>query len=88
MPPSDKRAAARRLLAARARRVARIRRGVVAGALAAFAMAWGVIAATGSMGTATASDTASSSSASSSSDATRSVTPSTDEPTPLTTQQS
>ena len=38
---------ARARLAERARAVARIRRGVVAAALAAFALAWGVIAATG-----------------------------------------
>ena len=45
-------------IAARARRIARIRRGAVAGTLSAFVLAWGVIASTGSMGaeaTATAS---------------------------------
>ena len=37
-------------LAARARRITRIRRGAVAATLSAFALAWGVIATTGSMG--------------------------------------
>ena len=45
---------ARARLAKRARAVARIRRGVLVAVLAAFVLAWGVIAATGSMGTATA----------------------------------
>jgi hypothetical protein len=41
---------ARELLAARVRRVRNIRRGVIAGALSAFALAWGVIAWAGPMG--------------------------------------
>ena len=45
---------ARARLAERARAVARIRRGVIVAALAAFVLAWGVIAATGSKGTTTA----------------------------------
>jgi hypothetical protein len=54
-------------LAARARRVARIRRGVAAGTLSAFVLAWGAIASTGSMGeTSAASSTASAASTSSS----------------------
>ena len=40
-------------LAARARRVARIRRRVFAATIAAFALAWAVIAWNGSMGTTT-----------------------------------
>jgi hypothetical protein len=44
-------------VAERARRTRRIRRGVGAGTLAAFALAWGVVAQTGSMGTATAAST-------------------------------
>lgn len=44
-------------IAERAKRTRRIRRGVGAGTLAAFALAWGVIAQTGSMGTATAATT-------------------------------
>lgn len=46
--------AARARLAERARVIGRIRRGVIVAMLAAFVLAWGVIAATGSMGTATA----------------------------------
>ena len=45
---------ARARLAERARAVARIRRGVLVAVLAAFVLAWGVIAATGPMGGATA----------------------------------
>jgi hypothetical protein len=45
---------ARARLAARARMISRIRRGVIVAMLAAFVLAWGVIAATGSMGSATA----------------------------------
>jgi hypothetical protein len=41
---------ARTLLAARVRRVRNIRRGVIAGALSAFVLAWGVIAHSGPMG--------------------------------------
>jgi len=41
-PPQDRAALARERLAARARRVALIRRGVVAGTLSTFALAWGV----------------------------------------------
>jgi len=47
--------AARERIAARARRIARIRRSIVAGTLAAFALAWAVIAFDGSMGSSTAS---------------------------------
>ena len=61
-------ATAREALAARARRVALIRRRVVAATLAAFVLAWGVIAFAGSMGaqatTATATASASDDSAS------------------------
>ena len=42
-PPTDR-------LAARRRRASNLRRRVVAGALATFALAWGVIAYDGSMG--------------------------------------
>jgi hypothetical protein len=42
--------AARERLAARARRMTVIRRGVVAAALSAFVLAWGVIARSGPMG--------------------------------------
>jgi hypothetical protein len=50
----DRAALGRAKLAARARRVARIRRRVAAATLAAFALAWGVIAWNGSMGASTA----------------------------------
>jgi hypothetical protein len=50
MPSPDKRAAARELLAARARRLRTLRRRIAASALATFALAWGVIAWHGSMG--------------------------------------
>jgi hypothetical protein len=58
---------ARVRLARRARMVGRIRRGVVVAVLAAFVLAWGVIAATGSMGSATAATTTSGSASSASS---------------------
>ena len=50
LPPPDKRAAARELLAARARRLRTLRRRVAASAHATFALAWGLIAWHGSMG--------------------------------------
>ena len=97
MSPSEKRETARRLLAERARRVSTIRRRIVAGALAAFVMAWGVIAWTGSMSTTTSSSAAASSSdttsssdsgtAQSSGGATQSGGSSA-APSPMTTQQS
>ena len=49
-PPADRAAAGRERLAARARRFSRLRRRVVAGTLASFALAWGVIAFHGPMG--------------------------------------
>jgi cytoskeletal protein RodZ len=57
---------ARERLAARAHRIAVIRRRVVAATLATFVLAWGVIASTGSMGATTtaAAQTASASSSS------------------------
>lgn len=45
-------------LAARARRVAALRRGVIASACASFALGWAVIAYDGSMGVETASTSA------------------------------
>jgi hypothetical protein len=50
MPSPDKRAAARELLAARARRLRILRHRIAASALATFVLAWGVIAWQGSMG--------------------------------------
>ena len=52
---------ARERLAARARRTALIRRRVLVATLAAFALAWGVIAFGGSMGTSTTTASVSSS---------------------------
>jgi hypothetical protein len=51
MPSPDRVALAQEKLAARARRVRRIRQRVVASVLAAFVLAWGVVAFDGSMGT-------------------------------------
>ena len=51
MPSPDRVALAQEKLAARARRIRRIRRRVVASVLAAFVLAWGVVAFDGSMGT-------------------------------------
>ena len=60
-PPRDRAALGRAKLAARARRVARIRRRVAAATLAAFALAWGVIVFDGPMGNATLASTSTSS---------------------------
>ena len=54
---SDPAAAGRQALADRARRVSRIRRRIAATAVGAFALVWGLIAATGSMGSQTAATT-------------------------------
>ena len=81
MPPT-----AREALAARARRVASIRRRVVSATLAAFVLAWGVIAFDGSMG-AQATTTASTS-ATASDDSATSTASSADGLPPVTTAQS
>jgi hypothetical protein len=57
---------ARERLAARAREIARTRRRVAAATLATFALAWGVIASTGSMGVTTTASTQAASTTSSS----------------------
>ena len=62
-------------LAARRRRIARIRRGVVAATLAAFALAWGVIAYDGPMGVATTSASSSNASSGGSSSGSESLAP-------------
>jgi hypothetical protein len=49
-PSPDRAALARERLAAKRRRASNLRRRVVAGALATFALAWGVIAFNGPMG--------------------------------------
>jgi hypothetical protein len=59
----DPAAAGRRALADRARRISRIRRRIAATAVAAFALVWGLIAATGSMGSQTAAGTTTASTA-------------------------
>ncbi len=103
-PPPDRAALGRARLAERARRVARIRRTVVAATLSAFVLAWGVIVFDGSMGSTTvaststttssssSADTSSSSSSSSSGDTSSSSgdtsSSSSDSPAPLTTSQS
>jgi hypothetical protein len=56
---------ASRRLAARARRIARVRRRILAATLATFVLAWGVIAATGPMGVTSSTTQATSGSASS-----------------------
>jgi hypothetical protein len=55
--PTDRAALGRARLAERARRVARIRRTVVAATLSAFVLFWGVIVFDGPMGAATAAST-------------------------------
>ena len=72
-------------LAARARRVARLRGRVAAAALATFALAWGVIAFHGSLGAETPA--ASAQGTTTSSDSGTSTTQS-DTPSAVTTQQS
>jgi hypothetical protein len=79
MAPSD---LARARLAERARRTARIRRGVGAATVATFALAWGVIAHDGAMGTTTAT-----ASTTSTDKATQSTTTG-DPAAPVTTSQS
>jgi hypothetical protein len=51
-PPTgdDRRRVAQERVAARARRISMLRRRVVAGALATFLLAWGVVSQTGSLG--------------------------------------
>ena len=88
-PSADKAAPARERLAARARRASNLRRRVMAGALASFAIAWGVIAFDGSMGVTaqTTTTTASTQTASSSASTESSDTPSSSSD-PVTTAQS
>jgi ferric-dicitrate binding protein FerR (iron transport regulator) len=96
MPSPDRVALAQEKLAARARRIRRIRRRVVASVLAAFVLAWGVVAFDGSMGTnttvaSTATTTSTDSTASTGSTAatdTSSSSDSGDDTAPMTTSQS
>jgi len=77
---------AHELLAARAARIRRIRRRVVAGTVAAFALAWGIVAFDGSMGaeTTTTAQTTSASTTTSTTD----TTAGSDGSTTLSTSQS
>jgi len=83
MPPNE---LARARLAARARRTARIRRGVGAATVATFALAWGLIAHGGAMGTTTA--TASTANATTTNDRATSSSTTADPAAPVTTAQS
>lgn len=87
-PPPDRKAAGRARLAARARRVANLRRRVVAGALASFALAWGVIAFSGPMGAAKTTTTATATAGSSTTDNSATDDSSSSDTAPVTTAQS
>jgi len=90
----DRAALGRARLAERARRVARIRRNVIAATLSAFVLAWGVIVFDGSMGSQTvasttpASPAATSTPDTSSSSSSGDSSSSSDSAAPLTTSQS
>ena len=92
--PTDRAAIGRARLAERARRVARIRRTVIAATLSAFVLAWGVIVFDGSMGSTTfanSSSTSASPSATAAPDTSSDDLPSSSSdssPAPLTTSQS
>jgi hypothetical protein len=88
--PPDRAALGRARLAERARRVARIRRGVIAATLSAFVLAWGVIAFDGSMGKASVAGatTTTSPSATATPDSSSSSSTDNGSPAPLTTSQS
>ena len=88
----DRTRIARERLAARARRIAMLRRRVVAGALATFVLAWGVVSQTGSLGATTTTTAAATSVTASTTvtaaDSTSTSTPETSSSTPVTTSQS
>jgi hypothetical protein len=91
--PTDRAALGRARLAERTRRVARIRRTVVAATLSAFVLFWGVIVFDGSMGTTASGSTGTTAaSATTSSDTTTSsssdTTSTDDTPSAVTTSQS
>jgi hypothetical protein len=71
---SDRAALGRERLAARARRIANLRRRVVAATLASFALAWGVIAFNGPMGVAAKTTTTASTQVATSATATPTAT--------------
>jgi hypothetical protein len=76
MPSPDRVALAHERLAARARRIRLIRRRAVAGTVAAFVLAWGVVAFDGSMGAPASTATAQVTSATPTATATATATPS------------
>jgi hypothetical protein len=80
-------ALAQEKLAARARRIHRLRRRIVASVLATFVLAWGVVAFGGSMGAETTT-VASTGSTSSATDTTTSTATSSDDGSTMSTQQS
>ena len=86
----DRAALGRARLAERARRVTRIRRGVIAATLSAFVLAWGVIAYDGTMGSTTTASTTTPSATSTpdTSSSSGDTSSSTSSPAPLTTSQS
>jgi hypothetical protein len=90
----DRKRIAHERLAARARRIAMLRRRVAAGALATFVLAWGVVSQTGSLGATTTAATsvtaATTVTARDDSNSTSSaIAPDTSSPsTPVTTSQS
>jgi hypothetical protein len=99
MPSPDRVALAQERLAARARRIRLIRQRVVAGTLAGFVLAWGVVSFDGAMGapastataqvsTATATATPTPTTSSSSSSDTSTSSSSNDSAAPMTTSQS
>jgi hypothetical protein len=86
-------AIAQEKLAARARRIRRLRQRIVASVLAAFVLAWGVVAFDGSMGAETTTVASTTTSASDTATATPTATATTtqsdgDASAPLTTSQS
>jgi hypothetical protein len=93
-PDPDRVALARERLAARARRIRLIRQRVVAGTLAAFVLAWGVVVFDGSMGAPESTATAQVTAATPTATATATATPSTsssssdDSAATMTTSQS
>jgi hypothetical protein len=89
-PSPDSREKARRTLAERARRISRIRRRVVAGAVASFVMAWSVIAWGGSLGASSSASTTTASTGTQSTQSSSQTSQSTQsqQPSAVTTGQS
>jgi hypothetical protein len=91
-PSTDRKRIAHERLAARARRIRTLRRRVVAGSLATFVLAWGVVSQTGALGhsapTTAAATSAATTTAVSVSDDTSSSDGTSPVSTPVTTSQS